>query len=95
MVVGIEDKAVVREYYALGSAGILAFGVDIAFGVGASFCLWQEPLIVAVAVASNGVALLVLFDRAARPAEVLGVRFFDKVAGQMSVSVDIQRDVVL
>ena len=95
MVVGVVDQPVVREDDAFRAARGFSGGVDVALGVDAPLLGWKQTLAVAEGVASDRAAPGVRFKRAAAPAEFAGLGLCDEVRRQVTVGVDIERDVVL
>lgn len=95
MVAGVVDQAVVREDDPLGPAAACPGGVDVALGPFAARRVWQKALVVAEEAAADALAGRVGLQRAAGPAQVLGLLFGDVVAGQVTVGVDIEGDLVL
>ena len=95
MVAGIVDQPVVGEDDALRPARALAERVDVALGIAAPLCLGELALIVAEAVAADAFAGGIGLQRAAGPAERLGLLLGDEVRGQVAVLQQIGADVLL
>ena len=95
MVIGIVNQAVIGIDDALRTAGILSFGINVAFVVLASLLCGKLLFIVAEVGSADGGAFFIPFHGAAGPAERFGFRLRNVVAGQLAVRVDVKGNVIL
>ena len=95
MVLGVIDQAVVGKDDALCTPLVGAQRVDVTLGVASAVLFGENALIVSEMAAADAFAGGIRLERPAGPAELFCFLLRDEVGGQVSVGMQIQRDVVL